>query len=117
MWGDLTFTALAAADTTPPVISGVASTGVTASGATITWTTNEASDTQVDFGLTTAYGSVSAPSSSQVTSHAATLGALTASTLYHYRVRSRDAANNLALSGDLTFTTLAPADTTPPVIS
>ena len=61
----------------------------------------------MDFGLTTAYGSVSAPNSSQVTSHAASLGALTANTLYHYRARSRDAAGNLALSGDTTFTTLA----------
>ena len=46
---------------------------------------------------------------------AVVLGGLAANTLYHYRVRSSDAANNLALSGDLTFTTLAAADTTPPV--
>src|SRR5438270_831613 len=44
-------------DTVPPVISGVSSSGVTTSGATINWTTNEPSDTQVDYGLTTAYGS------------------------------------------------------------
>ena len=29
------------------------------------------------------------------------------STLYHYRVKSRDAAGNLATSGDFTFTTRA----------
>jgi hypothetical protein len=43
---------------------------------------------------------------------------LVANTLYHYRVKSRDAAGNLAVSGDLTFTTLAPVpDTTPPSVS
>ncbi|MBM3791691.1 MAG: hypothetical protein FJW35_15270, partial [Acidobacteria bacterium] len=43
-------TVLAPPDTTPPVISGVASMNITSSGATIAWTTNEPSDTQVDYG-------------------------------------------------------------------
>jgi len=42
---------------------------------------------------------------------------LLASTLYHYRVKSRDAVGNLAVSGDFTFTTAAPADTTPPTVT
>src|SRR6185295_519053 len=69
------------------------------------WTTNEASDTQVDYGTTTGYGSSTSLNSSMVTNHSASLGNLSANTLYHYRVRSRDAASNLALSGDFTFTT------------
>ena len=104
-------------DTTPPTISGVTSSGVTTSGATINWTTNEASDTQVDYGLTTGYGSSTTLSGTMVTSHSQALSGLTASTTYHYRVRSRDAAGNLATSGDYTFTTAAPPDTTPPTIS
>jgi hypothetical protein len=36
------------------------------------------------------------------------LSGLTASTTYHYRVKSRDAAGNLATSNDLTFTTASP---------
>src|SRR5207237_5370973 len=47
-------------------------------------------------------------------SHQVSLGGLSGSTTYHYRVKSKDAAGNLAASGDLTFTTL---DITPPVIS
>jgi hypothetical protein len=39
---------------------------------------------------------------------------LTASTIYHFRVRARDAAGNLAVSGDSTFTTLAAVLTTWP---
>ncbi len=111
--GDLTFTT--AADTTPPVISGTAAAPVTQSGATITWTTNEAGDTQVDYGTTASYGSSTTLNTSLVTSHSAVLSGLTASSLYHYRVKSRDAAGNLATSGDFTFTTSA--DTTAPVVS
>src|SRR3989475_1487000 len=104
-------------DRTSPVISGVGASAITTSAATIAWTTNEASDSQVDYGLTTAYGSASALNATDVTSHSVVLSGLAASTLYHFRVRSSDPANNLALSGDFTFTTLAPPDTTPPVIS
>src|ERR1700730_3044429 len=112
----VTVTVTNAGDTTPPVISGVAAGAITASGATISWMTNEASDSQVDYGVTTAYGSASALNGTGVTAHTVTLGGLTGSTLYHVRVRSRDAANNLALSADSTFTTLAGADVTPPTV-
>jgi hypothetical protein len=94
-------------DTTAPVISAVAASSITASGATIGWTTNDASDSQVDYGTTTAYGSANALNGSLVTAHSMSLSGLTGSTLYHYRVRSRDASGNLALSGDFTFTTAA----------
>jgi hypothetical protein len=93
-------------DTAPPIISSVAASSITASAATITWTTNESSDSRVEYGPTTAYGSVSADVS-MITTHARTLSGLAASTLYHYRVGSRDAAGNLATSSDSTFTTLA----------
>ena len=106
-----------ALDTTPPTISSISSSGVTTSGATVSWNTNEASDTQVEYGATTSYGSQTALNSSLVTSHSATLSGLSASTLYHYRVKSRDSAGNLSTSGDNTFTTQAPPDTTPPTIS
>ncbi len=105
--GDFSFTTLGGSDTTPPVISGVSASSVTTSSATIGWSTNEASDSQVDYGTTTAYGSSTGLNASLVTTHSAFVGGLTASTLYHYRVKSRDAAGNLAASGDFTFTTSA----------
>jgi hypothetical protein len=107
---------LAAPDTTPPSISGVASSGVTSTGATITWTTNEASDSQVEYGATASYGSSTAPDASLRMSHSQALAGLSAGTLYHYRVKSKDADGNLATSGDYTVTTKS-ADTAPPVIS
>src|SRR6185369_5694094 len=103
--GDFTVTTTAAPDTTPPVISGVATSNLTSSGVTIGWTTDETSDTQVEYGTTTAYGSSTTLNTALVTSHSASLSGLAASTTYHYRVKSRDAAGNLAVSGDFTFTT------------
>ncbi|TSC72820.1 MAG: fibronectin, type III domain-containing protein, partial [Parcubacteria group bacterium Gr01-1014_38] len=97
-----------APDTTPPVISGVQASGVTATGATITWTTDEAADSQVEYGLTTTYGSSTPLNPAMVTSHSMALSGLTASTLYHYRVKSRDTSGNLATSGDFLFTTQSP---------
>jgi hypothetical protein len=47
------------ADSTPPVLSAITSSSITTTGATITWTTNEASNTQVAYGPTAAYGSTS----------------------------------------------------------
>jgi hypothetical protein len=95
--------------TTPPTISNVTSS-ITSSGATVTWTTNEASDSQVEYGPTTSYGSSTTINTSMVTSHSVTLSALSASTTFHYRVKSKNAAGNLAISGDYSFTTPAPPE-------
>ncbi|HUY62656.1 MAG TPA: fibronectin type III domain-containing protein [Candidatus Paceibacterota bacterium] len=109
--------------TTPPTpapfaISGVAVSGLSTSTATVSWTTNEQGSTQLEYGLTASYGSVSALSTALVDSHSVTLAGLTASTTYHFRAMSTDASSTLVTSDDTTFTTAAiPADTTPPVIS
>ena len=106
----------AAADTTPPVISSVTVSSLTSTTATITWTTNEPADAQAEYGLTTAYGSSTPRDATLVTTHAASLSGLTAGTLYHYRVMSRDAAGNLAATSDLTVTTPSTGDVTPPLV-
>ncbi len=114
---DFTFTTSTAPDVTAPVISGVNSSGISQSTAVIGWTTNEASNSQVEYGLTASYGSSTTINASMVVSHSQALSGLTASTLYHYRVKSRDAAGNLATSTDFTFTTSTAPDVTAPVIS
>ena len=93
-------------DTTAPAIGGAAATGVTRSGATISWTTDESATSQVEYGTTTAYGNISALDGALVTAHSVSLSGLNDATQYHYRVRSRDAAGNLATSSDAVFTTL-----------
>jgi hypothetical protein len=104
-------------DTTPPVISAIAASGITATTATITWTTNEPATSQVEYGLTTGYGKGVALVGNAVKSHSVSLPGLTPNTTYHFRVKSKDAAQNEAVSGDFNFTTSAVADTAPPVIS
>ncbi len=106
-----------APDTTPPVISAISTSALTGTSVTVTWTTNEPADSQVEYGLTTSYGTSTTLNTSPVTSHSVPITGLTASTLYHYRVKSKDTAGNLTTSGDNTFTTTAVVDTTPPVIS
>ncbi len=90
-----------------PVVSSVAATSITSSGAVITWTTDKSSNSQVNYGTTSTYGSSSALNSTLVTSHSVTLSGLAASTLYHYQARSADSLGALGTSGDLIFTTLA----------
>ena len=98
--------AVPTADTTAPVISSVTSSGISTTQATVTWTTDEASDTQVDWGPTASYGSSTTLDSALATSHTATITGLSAGTLYHYRAKSRDAAGNLQTGSDNTFTSL-----------
>jgi hypothetical protein len=94
------------ADTTPPTISNIQVTGIGITNATITWDTNEASDTQVEYGTSTCPCSTNSPlNTNQTTAHSVVLSGLTSGTTYHYRVKSRDAAGNLGISSDRTFTT------------
>src|SRR3989338_4041745 len=105
---------VARTDTTPPSFSNIAATNLTTTAATITWTTNEPATSQVDYGLTASYGSSSPVDSTRVVSHRVSLSGLAPATLYHYRVRSTDAAGNAAASADQTLTTQRPPDTNPP---
>jgi type VI protein secretion system component Hcp len=110
---DFTFTT--ARDTQAPVMSNIAASSITMTSAQISWNSDEPADSQVEYGLNTNYGSLSTIDGNFVTSHAMPLLDLTANTIYHYRVRSKDAAGNLAISNDFTFTTAR--DTEAPAIS
>ncbi|MBI3596887.1 MAG: fibronectin type III domain-containing protein [Nitrospirae bacterium] len=99
------------ADGTPPVISNVSVLSVTSTSAVITWTTDESADSQIDYGpagYSNSTGLSDAPAGTNgVTSHNISVSGLLSDTIYHFRVRSQDAAGNLALSGDYTFSTAA----------
>ncbi len=91
-------------DTSAPVISAVKTTELTPFSTTVVWTTNEPSDSVVEYGLDDKYGlstSVATPG----TSHSVPLNSsfLTPLTLLHYRVKSVDSAGNVATGADLTF--------------
>ncbi|GAI08232.1 unnamed protein product, partial [marine sediment metagenome] len=105
-------------DTTAPVITNVASSNITYDSATITWDTDEVSDSVVNYGTSPALGSTESDAT-MVTSHSITLTELSTSTTYYYEVQSTDSSSNTAVDDNngsyYTFTTAAP-DTTPPVI-
>jgi len=90
---------------TPPVITFVAASGITGTSATITWTTDQPSSAQVEYGTTTSYGSLSALNSSLVTSQSVTLTGLTPGTTYDYAVISANYAGQLSASPNFTFST------------
>lgn len=113
---DQTFTTLVSGDVTAPVITAIGAT-VAPTTATVSWTTGEIADTQVAYGTTTAYGSLTTLLSPLVTFHSQSLSALSPSTVYHYQVRSKDLAGNLATSNDQTLTTSVAPDITAPIIA
>lgn len=92
-------------DATPPVLTAPQAGAITSSGAIIAWSSDETADGTVEFGTTAAYGSVATDPGGLGTSHRVALAGLAAGTAYHVRVRSRDAAGNLASSADLLFIT------------
>lgn len=94
-------------DSTPPTISVLSSGTPNATDATITWTTDYAADTQVFWGLTTAYSGASSPlmNFTYGTSHSQLISGLITATQYHYQVLTRRPSGAYALSADGTFTT------------
>jgi len=86
-------------------ISDIQISGLTADKATIMWQTNLVSDTQVIYGLTTAYGDTFS-ASAMVRSHTAKLTGLISQTRYHFKVLSRDEIGFVTESSDSNFTTL-----------
>jgi hypothetical protein len=89
-----------------PAISGVTLIpGLTASSARVSWTTDMLADGQVEFGPTLAYGESTPLDSRAEWRHDMQLTGLAPGTLYHYRVRSRDANGALAVSSDQVFFT------------
>ena len=88
-----------------PVISAISASNITISGATINWTTSISANSQVEYGTTTAYGTLTTLDATLVTGHSQTLSGLQAGTTYHFRVRSADGTGSMSVSGDNTFTT------------
>jgi len=100
--GDLTFVT-----SSPPTISAIVVGSITPNSSTITWTTDQLTDSSVDYGTTTAYGST-ARDSTLTTSHTILLTNLIPATTYHFKVTSTNGYGLSASSGDLTFKTSSP---------
>lgn len=94
-----------------PTISDIVVSDISDTQATITWTTDVAGTSVVDYGTTTDYGSTSSDTS-YVTSHNRALTGLTANTTYHYNIKSTRSEGNTGESGDNTFVTAKQGTTT-----
>jgi len=90
-----------------PVISNIVVSGITTTSVGITWATDQLSDSLVEYGTTTSYGS-SLKDSILTTSHSIILSNLIPATTYHFRVTSTNGYGLSASSGDLTFKTSSP---------
>src|SRR5215217_4625908 len=85
-------------DTTPPAISTLKAEPGADGSATISWTTDEPSDSRVEYGTSASSLDQSASDATRTTSHSLKLTGLQADTTYYYRVSSTDADNNTATS-------------------
>jgi len=91
-------------DNTPPVISDITVTAVSDTAATINWTTDESSDSAVDYGLSEAYGTTVSNSTPTV-NHSIQLTGLAPNMQHHFQVRSRNLNGLEATSEDGVFVT------------
>ena len=94
-------------DTAPPQISNISVSSLSSSSATISWTTDEPSTSQINYGFSSGYGQSSPLNSNLTTNHSVTLTGLSESSGYHFQVRSLDDSGNPGASSDNTFLTLA----------
>jgi streptogramin lyase len=95
-------------DTTPPlIVAGPTVSNIQPDSALISWTTDEPSDSVVEYGLTTAYGSV-AQESGCTTDHQVMIRGLVGGHEHFFRVRSTDPSGNgpTQATGSLTTTNL-----------
>ena len=107
-----------ASDVVPPGIGQISASEVTQDSVMITWVTDEPATSQVEYGTTTDYGNPTAFDANLATDHNVKVNSLDPSKTYYYRVMSKDASGNPAMSSTVeTFTTAAPPDTAPPMIS
>lgn len=86
-----------------PQITNLALSDLSSTSVTVSWDTDQPSDSAVQYGLDQSYGSTT-NSSAQVLSHSVILSGLQANTGYHYEVSSTN-ANGTSTSGDNTFLT------------
>jgi phosphodiesterase/alkaline phosphatase D-like protein len=112
-WVDTVFV-----DNVAPLISAVAAVP-TATAATITWTTDEASTSRVDYETSPTALTLNASSAAAGTAHSLSLAGLTTGSVYYYRVTSVDSSGN---SSTVPTASAAPATFTartsvPPVIT
>jgi hypothetical protein len=92
-------------DITHPVITNVTNSTPAPESVTITWDTNEDSNSTVKYGIASGNYTNEESNSTLVTSHSITLTGLEQRTTYYYVVNSSDRSGNFNQSNEKSFTT------------
>ena len=101
-------------DTTPPTISGgPTATGITTTGFTITWTTNEAATSEVRYSLLPRISGTSQSVAGTRTSHSVPITGLRANTSYYVSVRSVNTSGLASVSREILVRTAASSSAKP----
>ena len=95
----------------PATISGTTANNVGSGTASISWNTNLATNSWVEYGFDAGYGFFTAIDNTMTTSHKVNLPDLVPNKTYHFRVRGRDIYGTEAVSADATFVTQPGATT------
>lgn len=104
-----------APDTTPPSINNLTVSNISATSATVSWTTDENSTSVVNYGLEYP-GPGTDSSGTLTTSHSLTLTqSIGALTTYYFQVCSTDSSGNQSCTNQDSFTTPALGATTAPI--
>ncbi|MCK4817099.1 fibronectin type III domain-containing protein, partial [bacterium] len=87
-----------------PVISNVTISNITTNGSTIYWETDEASSSQVAYGLTESYGYETDLDTAKTTEHSVRISGVNPDTQYHFQIRSWNVYDKQGIYKDSTFT-------------
>lgn len=114
--GSLTATIFDPVNSVPPAISDITISNISDTSVTISWTTDKAATSVVDYGTTSDYGQ-NKTDSTLSTAHSVTVDSLTANTNYHYRIISVDDHDNTTSTADNTFSSAVAGTTTSETIT
>lgn len=95
--------------TAPTITAGPTESELTGTSVKIDWSLSEGGTGQIEYGLTTGYGSTTTIETSYLTRHIQVISGLSPGTTYHYRVIGQDPSSNAYTGTDGTFTTTAAA--------
>jgi hypothetical protein len=87
-----------------PLISDVSISDVTINSAVISWTTDDMSDSQVEYGETISYDFITAIDTTMTTNHSVQVTGLSINKDYHFRVISRNIYDKPGFSRDTVLT-------------
>ncbi len=99
----------AVGDITPPVVSAISISGLTATTASVNWITNESATSKVYYSATSPVDvntAASVTGSVSVGAHVVNITGLSANTRYYFIIESTDASGNMVRSSEQQFVTL-----------